>query len=219
MNVPFGDGEIAIPYNGIWFKPKGSGTCGISFLITNQSDTASMGVYEFKRDENGNIDNITWKQTQLKLPVSGVKNKQAYYYDFEVKNEYEYVIGVSSVSPNATAGFFYLILEGVGYEGDGMSTTKDIDYVMRDSYNVFPKVSETTLNNTSLSYSGSSSTSGYMYFNKYTFVSETKVFYYSGVTPLVIKEKITNTPESKLANLADLSIIFGNWMDEYLNNP
>jgi hypothetical protein len=92
----------------------------------------------------------------------GYPNKTIVYFEYEVEEGYEYAVGKTTASANPTAGFFYLILGGAGYEGGGMenmSSAQRIDYVMRDSINnLFPVINEEyTVTRTHLSFSGTSS--------------------------------------------------------------
>ena len=219
VTVPFEGSEIEIPQNGVWFKPKGSGTTGISFLITNKSDNAAMSIYEFSRDSQGKI--INWKEYSFIFKKKSFDNKNILYFTFNVKSNYEYVVSRSSNTQNTDAGFFYLILHGVGYQGNGTSTTQFIDYVRRVN-GQFPRVSDDSykLNNTLLTYSGIASSTGYLYFNKTTYGSETEpyVYYISEIGNLLISDKAAGTQDSKPAP-GVLDSIFPNWMANYQNNP
>lgn len=219
VEVDFLGGKINIPNNGIWFKPKGSGTCSIAFAVGNQSSDAGMALYRYKRDINGNITN--WHETVFVLEKSQYGNKDIVYFETEVDKDYEYVIGKSSQYVNL-GRFLYLILGGVGFEGGGSennSSTERIDYVMRVN-NQFPDLSLETYNLTPtyLSFSGTtSSEGGYMYYNKTTFNSNTAVYYYSGISINII-ENVTANPQSALANPLYLDTIFPDWMYPYLNS-
>lgn len=218
MAVPFENSTLDIPYNGVWFKPKGSGTCGIVFSITNQSDDSAMAIYEYQRDANGNI--INWNQTRFLLEKNQYQNKTIVYFDIDVVKDNEYIIGKSTLSPN-TAGFFYLILVS-GYEGGGTqndSSTSRIDYVMRDINNQFPDLSDInyTMTCTYLSFDGISSSDGYMYYNKTTYNAVTAVYYYSLVNSITIVENAFEF-ESAEATTSNFDYVFNDWMSQYLNS-
>lgn len=211
VGVPYNGGTLQIPSNGIWFKPKGDGTCGMAFSVYNQKSDSAMSIYEFTRDTAGGI--INWKETKFFLPKNAFSNKDIVYFDFQVKNGYEYVVSTDTAMTNP-AGFYYLTLSGVGYQGGGLenkSSTQKIDYVMRVN-NQFPDLSlETyTPNRTHLSFAGSASSTGYMYFNKTTFDSTTAVYYYSAVGALSITENVHSValPQSALAPASNLGDIF-----------
>ncbi|HHX80839.1 MAG TPA: hypothetical protein GX692_07235 [Acholeplasmataceae bacterium] len=221
VEVDFEGDKISIPKYGIWFKPKGPGTCGIAFSMTNLSDDSAMAVYEFSRDLSGNI--IDWKENRFEIPKKNnlnLKNSDVLYFDYEVKENYEYLVGRSTVSPN-TAGFFYLTLHGAGYQDEGKSTIENIDFVMRESNNQFPIISAENykLNNTLLTFDGISASTGLMYFNKNIFNSRTAVYYYSAVDLVIIRETTSGTPDSAQADESNLDAIFYNWMANYLNDP
>ncbi|MDD4315533.1 MAG: hypothetical protein PHC84_00025 [Clostridia bacterium] len=217
--VPFNGGYKQIPYNGVWFMPKSSGPCGISFSITNQSDDSAMAVYEYRRDTGGNI--IDWTETRLLLEKGLYGNKGVVYFQYNVKKDYEYVVGKSTVSQN-TAGFFYLVLEGVGNQGSGsqnISLSKRIDFVMRDTNDLFPDLSAESYvtTKTHLSFEGTSSSEGYIYYNKALYNSNTAVYYYSGVSSVSVEENYWDNPESAAATVNDLDNLFYDWMSAY--NP
>jgi hypothetical protein len=71
-----------------------------------------------------------------------------------------------------------------------------------------------------LTYSGIASSTGYLYFNKTTYGSETEpyVYYISEIGNLLISDKAAGTQDSKPAP-GVLDSIFPNWMANYQNNP
>jgi hypothetical protein len=220
QSIPLKDGStLQIPKNGIWFNPKGSGTCGMAFAITNQSKDSAMSLYKFRRGTNGAI--IDWSETRYVLKPKIYGNKAVLYFDFEVEKGWEYVLGRStnnSLFPNV-AGFFYLVLHGVGNQGPGMenkSTMFRIDYVMRDENNLFPDLSAANyqFNRTFLSFAGTSTTGGNMYFNKTTYNQKTAVYYYCTASPLTIMENVFDDPHSFPAD-AYTTAIFPDWMSQY----
>jgi hypothetical protein len=215
--VPFEGTNISIPQNGIWFKPKSNGTTGISFMITNKSNNSAMSIYQFTRQPDGTIN--SWTEYSFIFPVTGqypFKNYDILYFTFEVDSNYEYFVGISQNSPNADAGFVYLVLHGVGYSGSDISMVQNVDYVMRQN-GVFPRVSESTLNNALLTFKGTASSTGYLYFNK-TNYSGTYVYYYSAINGLEIRDLAAGTKDAKLATTG-LNTIFPDWMSNYQNNP
>lgn len=219
VGVPYNGGTLQIPANGIWFKPKGDGTCGMAFSVYNQNAAAAMSVYKYSRDSSGAI--INWTQTRFLLPKNAFSNKDIVYFDFHVDNGYEYIVSKDTLATNV-AGFYYLTLSGVGYEGGGLenkSATQRIDYVMRETDNKFPDLSLQTYkpNRTHLSFAGTASSTGYMYFNKTNYNSNTAVYFYSAAGSLSITENvhIVALPQSAPAPAGNLGDIFYDWMSAY----
>ena len=94
VNVPYNniEGYLDIPYNGIWFKPRSSGSSSMAFSMTSQSSPSMMSVYEFERDENNNIIQSSWKETMFVFSETVYKHSEIAWFNFEVEQGKEYVV-------------------------------------------------------------------------------------------------------------------------------
>ncbi|MGN0783880.1 MAG: hypothetical protein ACI4M0_06025 [Christensenellales bacterium] len=117
--------------NAVWFKPKTTGKCALSFVHTAQSTDNYMSLYRFKRvtvtsADGGTIETIepgSLQEMQFILPKA-LNNKNVVFFLVTLGQEdlaYEYVIGLGSKQQSNNAGFFYMMLAGSD-ENSGTAT-------------------------------------------------------------------------------------------------
>lgn len=125
------DNNSVIPKGCIWFKPAHTGTCTVAGVMTNKGSPLYLSFYTITRNANGQI---TALNEVLRLVGNG-NNKAVFIFNVDIPagaQNVEYVIGRPTGSSNV-AGFFYLILSGVGSSSAGGQAVKimKVDYVYK----------------------------------------------------------------------------------------
>lgn len=139
----YGDEQINVPKNCIWFKPQKEGVCGISFTVDNMNSSRYASLYRFKRTSS-TVLSSAWDEIVLKFTksTSPIGNKVIVYYEIKIEKEeiddgYEYCIGFSKTideSKKDVAKFFFLYLAGTDEHSgpsEGMTALKCLDYVYK----------------------------------------------------------------------------------------
>lgn len=197
INLPSEAFAPDAPRNSIWFKPLTGGTSGLAFFRTNQgANEESISVYHYKR-ENNRIVNL--HETRFAIDKNSLGNREGVYFDFVIPQQlavegYEFVVGISSVSPATSAGFLYLSLSGTDISGgENNSQVQHVDWTYYTSSGMLENLTNPDYTPKHVHFDFAEASTGNAYFNMLDYPQNDGRVYYSNDPSIDVQNVINKT--------------------------